>query len=85
FFRTGASGAFRELRGQPVAGGFVFTIAAADTTGPFIQYYFTLSAVDSVLGSISVSIKDGSSGGPSGGSNDFVVAPASAPVPAPVP
>jgi len=77
FFRTDVSSRFREMRAQTVSGGYLCTIAGADTNAKFIQYYFVVTAQDTVAGLLTATVKDASSGADS----DFVIAPAASPAP----
>lgn len=93
YFRIAGSARYRELRAQSSSGSFTFTVDAADTAVSYIQYYFTVTAVDPVVGSVTATLKDATAGV----QNDFIVTPAKesasaapslpapAPAPAPVP
>jgi len=90
FFRTATSPKYREIRAlQPADGIWRFTLPAAETTSSYIQYYFSVSVRDPVLGPLGATLK--STAGDT--ISDFIVTPtaaaaavpAAAPVAAPVP
>ncbi len=82
FFRTATSPRYREVRSlQPTDGLWSFTLPAADTASNYIQYYFSVSLKDPVLGILAATLK--STAGDA--INDFIVTPTTALTVAPAP
>jgi len=87
FFRTASAPKYREIRAlQPTDGIWKFTLPAAETTSNYIQYYFSVSVKDPVLGSLGAILRSTAGDAIS----DFIVTPtaaaavpAAAPAPAP--
>lgn len=75
FYRTASTQKYRELRGTQSGENWQFKVSAPETQSNYIQYYFSVTAGDPVLKTVTAVLRDSQGSA----ANDFIIAPAAAP------